>query len=148
MKRKLLTEIICCLLILLFLYTATSKWLDFHRFTGELNNQPLPNRFTPFLSWAIPITEITIVLFLLFPFTRQAGLWMSLVLMSLFTGYTGLVLLNVFERVPCSCGGVIRLLTWKQHLYFNLFFTGISLAGILTNRPRKYEKRTLNLLAS
>jgi hypothetical protein len=59
------------------------------------------------------------------------GLYASLVLMLAFTIYTAAVLLHAFKYVPCSCGGVIRKLTWPQHLVFNLFFVGISVAAII-----------------
>ncbi len=99
------------LLIMLFLYASISKFLDFRRFIGEMNNQPLPSSLTPFLVWTIPIFEIAIAATLIFERTRLAGLLGSLVLMTLFTIYTGSVLLHFFRYVPCSCGGVIRRLT-------------------------------------
>jgi putative oxidoreductase len=54
--------------------------------------------------------------------------------MLLFTVYTFLVLINVFGRRPCACGGVIENLTWGQHLVFNLFFVGVAIAGILLKK--------------
>ena len=140
MTRKIIVEVISSLLVLLFLYTSLSKWLDFKTFTGEMNNQPFPNWITPWLVWILPATEVLIVLALLFEKTRLKGLWASFVLMILFTIYTALVLLRVFHRVPCSCGGVIKNLTWKQHLVFNLFFTGISFAAILLKRGELRDK--------
>ena len=127
-------EIICCLLILLFLYTSVSKFIDFTRFRGDINNQPFPNWMTPFLLWVIPLLEITISLLLMVSSTRKTGLYLSFGLMSLFTIYTALVLFNFFDRVPCSCGGVIRQLSWNEHLLFNLFFSGMSLLGIYLSR--------------
>jgi hypothetical protein len=148
MKRKIIVEVISSLLVLLFLYTSLSKWLDFKTFIGEMNNQPFPNWMTPWLVWILPVGEVLIVLALLFEKTRLAGLWASLVLMLLFTIYTALILLKVFKRVPCSCGGVIKNLTWNQHLVFNLFFTGISIAAIVLKRAeprgRPIEKHALN----
>lgn len=141
-KRKIIVEVICSLLVLLFLYTSLSKWLDFKTFIDEMNNQPFPNQLTPWLVWILPISEVLIVLALLFEKTRIIGLWSSFILMTLFTIYTALVLMNVFHRVPCSCGGVIKNLTWKQHLVFNLFFTGISIAGIVLRRGDTRDKAT------
>jgi len=134
MTRKIIVEVISALLILLFLYTSLSKWLDFGTFTNDMNNQPFPNWMTPYLVWIIPVSEILIVLALLFEKTRLTGFWASVVLMTLFTIYTALVLLHVFNRIPCSCGGVIKKLTWNQHLIFNLFFTGISIAAIVLKK--------------
>jgi putative oxidoreductase len=58
----------------------------------------------------------------------------SLFLMSAFTIYTVAILFHAFRYIPCSCGGVIRKLTWPQHLFFNLFFVGISILGIILKK--------------
>jgi len=133
-KRQVVLESISALLIMLFLYASVSKFLDFQRFMGEMNNQPLPNSWTPFLVWTIPSFEIAISVALIFERTRMAGFIASLVLMTLFTIYAATILLHFFEYVPCSCGGVIRKLTWPQHLVFNLFFVGLSVTGIILQR--------------
>jgi len=134
MKRKIIIEIISSLLILLFLYASVSKWLAFKVFIGEMNNQPLPNWMTPYLVWGIPVIEVIIAIGLIFERTRIPALYASLVLMSAFTIYTIVILLHTFKYIPCSCGGVIRKLTWPQHLFFNLFFVGISILGIVLKK--------------
>src|ERR1700733_2317556 len=118
-KKQVTLECVCALLILLFLYASISKFLDFKTFIDQMNNQPLPNTWTPFLVWAIPLLEIAISITLLFEYTRLLGLYASLILMILFTLYTGIILLHFFPYIPCSCGGIIKKLTWKQHLVFN-----------------------------
>lgn len=129
MKANIL--LVCTfLVVLLFMYTATSKLLDMGRFAAELHNQPIPQTITPYLVWMIPSLEIIIAFLLIFEHTRLIGLCGSFMLMSVFTVYTALVLLRVFQRVPCSCGGVIRQLTWPGHLVFNICFVLISLIGI------------------
>jgi putative oxidoreductase len=138
-KRQVLLECAAALLIMLFLYASVSKFLDFKTFTGEMNNQPLPNSWTPFLVWFIPCSEIIISVALVAERTRLIGFYGSLVLMSLFTLYSMAILLHFFAFVPCSCGGVIKKLTWPQHLVFNLFFVTISIGGIVLQR-RKYFK--------
>lgn len=134
MRRKIVIEIISSLLILLFLYASVSKWLTFKVFIGEMNNQPLPNWMTPWLVWSIPSIEVLISLALIFERTRLKAFYASLFLMFVFTVYSAAILLHAFAYVPCSCGGVIRKLTWPQHLFFNLFFVGISLAGIVLKK--------------
>jgi len=133
-KRQVVLESISALLIMLFLYASVSKFLDFQRFIGEMNNQPLPNSWTPFLVWTVPSLEIAISVALIFERTRMAGFIASLALMTLFTIYAAAILLHFFKYVPCSCGGVIRKLTWPQHLVFNLFFVGLSVTGIILQR--------------
>jgi putative oxidoreductase len=130
MKRKIIIEIISSLLILLFLYASVSKWLAFKTFIGDMNNQPFPNWMTPYLVTIIPVAEVLIAVGLIFEKTRVPALYASFVLMMAFTIYTVAVLSHAFKYVPCSCGGVIKKLTWPQHLFFNLFFVGISLLGI------------------
>lgn len=138
-SRKLFTDITVALLIVLFLHTAISKFLDFKGFVYDLNNQPFPNNFTPFLSWFIPLAELLIVVGLLFGKSRIVALYASLFLMIAFTIYTCLVLLKVFEYVPCSCGGVVSYLNWTQHFFFNLFFVVLIASSILlsTNKTLK-----------
>jgi putative oxidoreductase len=138
-KKQVLIECVCALLILLFLYASISKFLDFKTFIDQMNNQPLPNSWTPFLVWAIPLLEISISIALLFEYTRLIGLYVSLILMMVFTLYTGIVLLHFFPYIPCSCGGVIRKLTWTQHLILNLCYVSLSILGIILQH-RKYFK--------
>jgi putative oxidoreductase len=142
-KRQVLLECISALLIMLFLYASLSKFLDFHTFIGEMNNQPLPNSWTPFLVWFIPCSEILICVALLFERTRLLGLYASLVLMSLFTIYSIIIILNFFGRIPCSCGGVIKRLTWRQHIVLNLFYMALSITGIIIQRRKSFFKSTI-----
>jgi putative oxidoreductase len=135
-KKQVMIECVAALLIVLFLYASLSKFLDFKTFIGEMNNQPMPNSWTPFLVWIIPCSEVAIALALLFEYTRLLGLYASLVLMTLFTLYTLFILLHFFSYIPCSCGGIIKKLTWKQHLVFNLVFVALSVFGIILQRSK------------
>ncbi|RZK26470.1 MAG: hypothetical protein EOO43_02730 [Flavobacterium sp.] len=122
--------LICSLLILLWVYTAISKLANFAEFERQLNNQTFGKAFTTYLLWLIPVTEIAAALLLFFNRTRLYGLVLSALLMALFTGYISLVLLGYYDRVPCSCGGVLKQLGWSAHLWFNLFFLLLSVLGI------------------
>ena len=142
-KRQVLLECISALLILLFLYASVSKFLDFKTFIKEMNNQPLPNSWTPFLVYFIPCSEIFLSVALIFERTRLLGLYGSLVLMGLFTIYATLILVHVFSYVPCSCGGVIKRLTWRQHLILNLFFVTLSVVGVIAQRSKSFHSIVL-----
>ena len=142
LKRQVVLECIAALLILLFLYASVSKFLDFKRFVDEMNNQPLPNSWTPFLVWGIPFLEIAISAALLFEYTRLLAFYASLVLMTLFTIYAIMILAHLFPYVPCSCGGVIRKLTWPQHLALNLIYVALSVLGLVLQR-RKYRLKPI-----
>jgi putative oxidoreductase len=136
LKRQVVLECIAALLILLFLYASVSKFLDFKRFIDEINNQPLPNSWTPFLVWGIPFLEIAISAAVAFEYTRLLGFYASLFMMILFTIYSILILTHFFPYIPCSCGGVIRKLTWPQHLILNLFYAALSILGIILQRSK------------
>jgi putative oxidoreductase len=139
MTMRNLKELIKFLLIVLFVYTAVSKLMDFDQFKGQMYQQALPHEMATVLIWTIPGIEIIVALMLLFDRTSLQGLYLSAFLMILFTGYIALVLLNYFGRVPCSCGGVIKTLGWKLHLVFNLFFMLLSFLGIYVT----YKERRL-----
>jgi putative oxidoreductase len=142
-KKQVMLECISALLILLFVYASVSKFLDFKTFIKEMNNQPLPNSWTPFLVWFIPCSEILLSVALIFERTRLLGLYGSLALMGLFTIYAILILLHVFPYVPCSCGGVIKRLTWKQHLVLNLFYVTLSVVGLIAQRKKSFHSIAL-----
>lgn len=131
MKQDIALKIICALLIFLFVYAAVSKLASFAEFRSDMYNQPLPAFVKPILIWAVPLAELAIVALLIFDTTRLAGLYASLVLMIAFTFYTAVVLLHFFTYVPCSCGGIIKNLSWGQHLVFNLFFVLMAFIAIL-----------------
>ena len=117
------------LLILLWSYTALSKLIAFRIFASQMENQNFGTLAAP-ITWLVPITEVAVSLLLLFKATRLIGLWLSLLLILTFTGYIGLVLIGYFDKVPCSCGGVLQQLSWHAHLWFNLFFVAVNLLAI------------------
>jgi len=110
------------LLILLWIYTAGSKILDFTMFRHELKLQNFSPSFVVAISYALPVSEIIISVLLIIPKLKRIGLFVSLILLTVFTIYIILILLGFFKNVPCSCGGVLSLIGWNEHLFFNLFF--------------------------
>jgi hypothetical protein len=141
MKKENVIELIGFLLVLLFTYTSVNKFWDMGHFIKDMNNQPFPHWMSGILVWVVPFSELAIATLLVIPKTRFIGLISSTILMGLFTLYTGLVLAHVFEKIPCSCGGVIRKLSWRQHLVFNTFFLGIAVAGWLLTKRLQGEQR-------
>lgn len=138
-SRGLLTEIVVALLILLFVYTGLSKLLDFSSFRYTLSRSPLIGNMAPMLAWTLPVLEFAISILLFFTFTRRAGLWASLSIMLVFTGYLAYMIYFTPDR-PCSCGGVLKQMTWKQHLVFNIFFTLLALCGLWLSRKRSLQQ--------
>jgi len=141
MKKTTLIDIISALFILLFMYTASSKLFDFLQFEGTLAMSPLIGEsLAPFAAWAIPIVEILISLMLFFPRSRRMGLWASLFLMIAFTFYIGYIAF-VAPHQPCSCGGVIKYMTWKEHFIFNIFFTLLAALGLWLYRKQRLQSQ-------
>jgi uncharacterized membrane protein YphA (DoxX/SURF4 family) len=135
MLRRTVLETIRLLFILLFVYTAVSKFLDYENFRAVIGQSPLLTRFAPVLAIVVPVAEIIIALLLVLPRYRRTGLYASFAMMMLFTTYI-IVLMTLAEKIPCSCGGVISRMTWTQHLYFNIFFVLLALLGMwLYTRP-------------
>jgi putative oxidoreductase len=135
MKPNRLTEIIAALFILLFVYTAASKLLGFSVFRFVLSRSPLIGNMAPAIAWVLPFLELFVSLLLFFPRTRRRGLWASFILMVLFTGYLA-YMIAFAPHLPCSCGGVIRHMTWTQHLFFNVFFTLLAATGLWWDRRK------------
>ena len=107
------------LLIVLFIYAAVSKLLDFSHFKWEMHNQELFPFLQMMLIYLLPASELFIVALLAVVRIQTTGLYASVLLIALFTGYTFLVIMHVFKRVPCSCGGILEHMGWPAHFIFN-----------------------------
>lgn len=114
--------------ILLFCYAAVSKAVDFENFQVQIGQSPLLSAYAGFVSYAVIVLELAIVVLLMFHRTNISGLYASTALMSAFTVYIYLIL-NYSDFVPCSCGGILEKMGWTEHLIFNIFcvlFGGIA----------------------
>jgi putative oxidoreductase len=120
-KRALILETISTLLVVLYIYTAVSKLIELPEFRAQMHNQEIPKWLADILVITLPPVEILTALALVFNRTRFAGFWLSVFLMTLFTGYVGLIIAGFYSRMPCSCGGVLKSMGWNTHLAFNLF---------------------------
>ena len=96
-----------------------------------MRNQVIPRGVGKILVFVIPGTELTAAVLLCTGRWKRTGLCLSLALMTVFTGYIGLVFFNYFSRVPCSCGGILKNMGWGPHLLFNLLFLLITLSALL-----------------
>lgn len=133
MKRHIWIEIISYAFILLFMYTAIAKLITYDTSLNDLKRSPFISDFALPLSILLPISEIAISVLIFIPKYRKYGLIGATVLMALFTGYVSAMVFTQ-ETLPCSCGGLIKYLTWKQHFFFNIFFTLLGVVGIILLR--------------
>jgi len=124
------------LLILLWSSTGLSKILEFAEFKQQLTTILGEDMAKP-VSVAIPSLELTAAMTIPFGKTRTFGLYLSLILMATFTAYVILVITGYFGPAPCTCGGIITALSWKQHLIVNLTLLLIVVYSLFTLRKRK-----------
>lgn len=128
--KNIAVLIISYLYILLFVYAAVSKLLDFENFQVQLGQSPLLSAFAGWVSWLVLIIEFLLAFLLMYNRTRFIGLVGSFLLMGMFTAYI-YIILNYSSFIPCSCGGVLEKMTWNQHLLFNVIFMLMAMVAIL-----------------
>jgi hypothetical protein len=144
MVRKVLPETVAIILIILFLYTGINKLMDYTVFKEQLAVVPAFKSIYPFVAIATPLTEIIIAILLFWPAWRLKGLYVSLALMSLFTIYI-VYLLTLDIELPCSCGGIIEFLSWKQHLIFNIAIIVLLILSIYNQRGSIKTQRIISM---
>lgn len=134
MRKEIILQGIATVIALLFCYAALSKLTDFTQSKSEMLNQVFPESIALILVWVIPVLEIFIVAILLYKPLRLTGFYASLILLALFTIYIAITMTRVFGRIPCSCGGILKHMSYSVHLIFNIFFLLLALTGILLKR--------------
>lgn len=152
MKNKILIKtsiiyIISLLYVLLFIYAATSKILDFENFRVQLGQSPLLSAYAGFVAVAVPLLELVICCLLLIPKQRVLGLFSAYAMMVMFTAYI-YIILNFSSFVPCSCGGILEQMSWNQHMIFNIAFIILSVIAVFISRPDQKLFHTILLSCS
>lgn len=142
-NRNLFAIVLTGLLVLLFAYTATSKLLDYNKFVFQMRLAPLPvmKSVAPTLGWLMPSIEMLISIGLLISQFRFKALYASVILLFVFECYiTGMLLTG--QHLPCTCGGIISSMSWKQHLLFNAVFIWAGIIAIKQSRNYKPQLST------
>lgn len=137
--RNIVIDIICLLFVLLFVYAAVSKLLDFENFKVQLGQSPLLSAFASWISWLIPLVELLIATALVLPKWKHLGLFAALSLMTMFTAYIYIVL-HYSSFVPCSCGGILEKMSWNVHLLFNIIFVVLALLALVMCQKHRFQK--------
>lgn len=136
--------------ILLFIYASVSKLLDFENFQVQLAQSPLLSAYAGIISYEVITLELVISVLLLLRRWRLLGLYCSFGLMTAFTAYIYLIL-NYSDFIPCSCGGILEKLGWREHLIFNfaciiLAVVALSLKEKLHSVPIKKSILTISIV--
>lgn len=127
--KQSLIVIISCLFLLLFVYAALNKLLDYTHFEIQLGKSPVIGSFAAYLAWMVPGLELLLAVLLCFKRTRFIGLFGAFNLMVMFSVYI-LIILNWSSFIPCSCGGILSEMGWTEHLVFNLVYVFLGGLGL------------------
>lgn len=138
MKKDTIILVISYALVMLFVYTALSKLMTYSFYLSDLKRSPQLGAFAEIISIVVPTAEILAAGLLIIDRTRLLGLYTAFLLMLIFTGYVAWVLAFA-EELPCSCGGIIRELSWPNHLILNIVFLISSIFGIILQRKKSEE---------
>ena len=136
------------LFILLFVYAAVSKLLDFDDFAVQLKKSPVLAPNADWIVWIVPSSELLVSILLVIPKFTLLGLYSFFSLMVGFTTYIILVL-HFTENIPCSCGGILESLGWTEHIVFNLFFIVMAVLAIIliTVQKKLYPYKQRHFIA-
>ncbi|KKO89439.1 TerC family integral membrane protein [Sphingobacterium sp. Ag1] len=145
--KKYFVTTVCLLVAFLFVYAAMSKILDFENFRVQLAQSPLLSAYAQFISFAVVIVELTLAFYLCLAHFQKLALYCSLGLMSAFTIYIFLIL-NYSDFVPCSCGGILEKLGWREHLIFNIGVVLLISAAIFYKEKKDHPHKKLGLSIS
>jgi len=143
-----ITQTICIyLFIILFVYAAVSKLIDFENFKVQVAQSPLLSAFATAIAYAVVIGELIIAVLLCYSKTRTWGLYLFLGFMTAFTVYIYLIL-NYSPFVPCSCGGVLEKMGWTEHLWFNIVFCFLAIMCIISFKNKTSKIQIILLLGA
>ncbi|WP_051315834.1 MauE/DoxX family redox-associated membrane protein [Algoriphagus vanfongensis] len=136
-----LDRVISTILIVLFAYTGLDKLIDFEESRKAFHNQTFPAELAEALAYAVPITELFIALLLLFSVTRWWGFLSSILLLTVFTTYVGLIWVGAFPRVPCNCAGILESLGWSAHFILNSVCILLAIGGLIVTDPSQNKQK-------
>lgn len=140
-KGEQVINSIAALFLLLFAYTAINKYMGIDAFKHVLKDYPIIGKAATVIAGTVLISELVVVAALFFPATRLFGLYGSLGLMTVFTIYLFYMLGFTTSRV-CTCGGMLGIMTWPQHLVFNICCIVLAVTGIWLNKKRRRREVT------
>lgn len=108
------------------------------QFQNRLEQFPFISSYNIWISFGVPFIELVIAGLLLFPKYVLAALYASFTLLFLFTVYI-ITVLQFSDSIPCSCGGALSSLGWKDHILFNASLMSLTLLGILVTKKSKKQ---------
>ena len=115
----------------LFSWDAVSKTVGFENFRKRLEQAPGYEGFGEPVAGIIIALQLLTVILLCFRESRWIGLWVTLGMLTVFTGYIS-YLLQYSENLPCTCLGFFEKVSWKGSLILNMGLMITAIGGIIT----------------
>ena len=126
MNKNRFISISKILLMVMFAYAGIFKIVDITLFESQMKESPLiPQLLIPTLAISLPIFELLLAILLMYDKYNSMSLTLSFITMLFFSLYL-IMLVSLYENVPCTCGGILGKLGYTEHIIFNLFFLTIS----------------------
>jgi hypothetical protein len=141
MKARTVIEVIASLLIVLFLYAATTQVVSHPTFQSQINRSLSNTALSGIIAWLIPAIQLTMAFLLWRPATRLAAFSCSLAIVSCYTVYLVMMLPGAYNSF-CNCGELWQQARLELNILVNvaiifLAATAIILTGRFTkNSPR------------
>ncbi|MDR6782832.1 putative membrane protein YphA (DoxX/SURF4 family) [Pedobacter africanus] len=139
MKKNYIVNLLSFLLVLLWIYAAINKLMDFEKFKLQLEQSPALTGFAAAIALAGPAIKIITAVLLFIPRTKLIGLYAACGLMVMFALYI-IVILNFSGHLPCACDGLLKNMGWNGHLLFNVVFVLIAVTGIILQTRSNNKK--------
>ncbi|TMI89600.1 MAG: hypothetical protein E6H08_16230 [Bacteroidetes bacterium] len=140
LRNNTFIEIISVLFIFLFTYTSLTKLMNTAGFIAALKRSPMLANSAAIIAWTIILAELIVVLLLLYSPLRAIGFITSFILMLSFTVYIGYMIATA-SSLPCSCGGILQELSWKNHFLLNIGLTILAALGLYLQRKKLNTKQ-------
>lgn len=132
---EILTIAISLFFAVLFSYAAMSKATDFTNFLDQLEQAPGVEGYGEPLAYGIIALQTVCIIMLCYRPLRFWGLWITLVMLSVFAGYTAVILIG--KKLPCTCIALLEKMNWKENLALNIGLMIIALTGIIAMRTER-----------
>lgn len=128
--------------MLIFLYSAVVKFLEFNEFKSELAKSPFLHSMAGFVAWLVAGSELIVGLLLVIKRTQLFALYVYFYMMAAFTAYVYLMMKKAYY-LPCACMGIVDNLGWDAHLIVNIVITLLALIAIVlyNGKPLKRIER-------
>ena len=124
----------------LYMYTGWAKFMNLSTFIKGNSKIPYLGAYAKLIGYGIPSLEIVLAILLIVPVYRikRFTLWISTILMTVFTIYLSLMV-GFVEKKLCHCGGVIESLGWKTHIAFNFIWLIVGIYALVKTNYKNFK---------